>query len=405
MCKKTIASEFVSFGHPDKIADQISDAILDELLKQDAHTRAGIECLVKDNVVVLGGEIHTSAIIDYEAIVRDVFSNLPFPSNHHLSPSEIKIINLIGQQSKEIHNGVDKSEEIIGAGDQGFVVGFASNETDVFMPLGHHIAKVICNYVSTQTNKLWGWGPDTKSQVLVDYDTSGEATVTSILVSTMHQGNLESVRNEIKEDILSNKIGLSDYLYETYIKNNETLKIDVNPCGEWKTGGPVSDCGVTGRKIVVDQFGGYCNVGGGNIGGKDLTKIDRSAAYMSRYIAKNIVAAGLAKTAKVELSYMIGVPEPSSINIELTSSNAMFNKNNLEFMAEKIKDWVKANVDLTPYGIMKRFKGSLPRYYHISKNGHYGYSVDNDYSLSEIYPWEKLDLVHKMSIDLNIAPF
>lgn len=387
MCKRTIASEYVSFGHPDKIADQISDAILDEFLKVDKNVRTGIEVMVKDNIVVLGGEINSKATVDYDKIVRNVYSNLSFPTNHNLSPDNIKIINLIGKQSSEIHNGVDKSETEIGAGDQGFCVGFASNETEVFIPLGHYIAKKICNYVA----KMSECGPDTKSQVIVDYDDeTNETKVVSILVSTMHQNNLEDLRSQIKQIIVNNKMQMSDYIFEKYLKDKD-IKIDINPCGEWRIGGPVSDCGVTGRKIVVDQFGGYCNVGGGAFSGKESTKVDRSAAYMARYIAKNIVASGLANTAKVELSYMIGVCEPCGLNIELDT--------NCEFV-ERIKTWLYKNVDMTPYGIITRFNGSYPRYYNTAKMGHYGYIVDGDDLLETLFPWEKLDLVKKIEKDL-----
>ncbi|MDY4523654.1 MAG: methionine adenosyltransferase domain-containing protein, partial [Treponema sp.] len=175
----------------------------------------------------------------------------------------------------------------------------------------------------------------------------------------------------------------SQYIFDNYIKNNNDLVIDVNPCGEWRTGGPVSDCGVTGRKIVVDAYGGYCNVGGGAFSGKDLTKVDRSAAYMCRYLAKNIVATGICNTAKVELSYMIGIPEPSAINIELDINNDK---------SDKIIEWIKSHIDLTPKGIIERFEGFYPRYYNTAKNGHYGYNVDGNKELETLYPWEKIDI-------------
>lgn len=375
-CKnKVIASEYVSYGHPDKVADQISDAILDALLEQDPNTRAGIETMVKDNIVVLGGEINSNADVNYDKIVRNVYLTLPYPKNHGLYPENIKVINLLGQQSQEIHQGVDKSEDEIGAGDQGFCVGYASNETETFMPLGFYLAKKICQCVASMG--YLGFGPDTKSQVIVEYDDEEQGKVVSILVSTMHQGKLEETRNIIKNLILDNYIGLSEEEHNKYIKGQD-IKIDVNPCGEWRTGGSVSDCGVTGRKIVVDQYGGYANVGGGAFSGKDFTKIDRSAAYMARYIAKNIIAAGLADHAKVELSYMIGVPEPSSINIEL-------NRNQDKVCA--IKEFINDNVKLTPISFIKRFNGQLPRFKVLARNGHFG--VNEDY---EIYPWEKTDI-------------
>lgn len=380
MCKTVITCESVSYAHPDKIADAISDAILDEFLKQDSNAKTGIETLVKDNIVVLGGEVSSTATVNYEEVVRNVFKTLPFSESHHLSPSEIKIINLIGKQSTEIHNGVDKGKGIIGAGDQGFMVGYASNETYTYMPLGHYLAKKICQYIASLTPL---YGPDTKSQVTVEYDENNISTVKHILISTMHQNSLDNCRNDITKYIINNEINISQYIFDNYIKNNNDLVIDVNPCGEWRTGGPVSDCGVTGRKIVVDAYGGYCNVGGGAFSGKDLTKVDRSAAYMCRYLAKNIVATGICNTAKVELSYMIGIPEPSAINVELDINNDK---------ADKIIEWIKSHIDLTPKGIIERFEGFYPRYYNTAKNGHYGYNVDGNKELEKLYPWEKIDI-------------
>lgn len=383
MCKRTITSEYVSFGHPDKIADQISDAILDEYIKVDKNVRTGIEVLVKDNIVVLGGEINSVCSIDYDKVVRSVFKILNFPPNHNLNPENIKIVNLIGKQSTEIHSGVDKSETEIGAGDQGFCVGFASNETVTYMPLGHYLAKKICNHVC----RMKGCGPDTKSQVIVEYDDeTNTKKVVSVLVSTMHQIPLNEVREKVKKAILDNEVQMTEDIFSSFIKD-KNIKVDINPCGEWKIGGPVSDCGVTGRKIVVDQFGGYCNVGGGAFSGKEPTKVDRSAAYMARYIAKNIVASGIANTAKVELSYMIGVCEPCGLNIELDVNC---------HMVEEIKNWLKTNVDMTPYGIIKRFDAFYPRYYTTAKMGHYGYVVDNDDMLEKVFPWEKIDFANEL---------
>lgn len=390
MSKKIITSEFVSSGHPDKIADVIGDALLDEYLKVDKDTRAGIEVMVKDNVVVLGGEVTSLAKIDYDTIIRKIYDNYNFPSSHNLNGKDIKIVNLIGKQSTEIHSGVDKSDTEIGAGDQGFVVGFASNDTDVYMPLGHYLAKKICQYVSSQ--RKYELGPDTKAQVIIERDTeTNENTVKSILVSTMHQCDLETCRSFVKKAILFNNVGIETDLFIKYIAGKE-FKIDVNPCGSWQIGGPVSDCGVTGRKLVVDQYGGYCNIGGGNLSAKDYSKVDRSAAYMARYIAKNIVAANIANTAKVEISYMIGVCEPCSLNIELDTNKDKVNE---------IKEWIKENVDLTPYGIMQRMKYAYPRNEKVQYIGYYGYKVENDDNLSRMFPWEKLDLVEDLKVKFN----
>ena len=389
MCKKTITSEYVSYGHPDKIADQISDAILDAYLKKDKNCRTGIEVMVKDNVVVLGGEVNSTATINHEEIVRNVFKQMSFSAEHHLSPNEIKVINLIGKQSSEIHNGVDKENGVIGAGDQGFMVGYASNETDTFMPLGHYIAKKICVFVS-QMIPLYG--PDTKTQVTIEYDEDNNATLKHILVSTMHQDSIENCREYITKIVIENRMGINENIFNNYFKCNKDYVVDVNPCGEWRTGGPVSDCGVTGRKIVVDAYGGYCNVGGGAYSGKDSTKVDRSAAYMARYLAKNIVASGICNNAKVELAYMIGVPTPSAINIELDSNCQQ---------QEKIITWIRGNIDLTPKGIIERFNGSYPRYYNTAKNGHYGYDVNYNEELEKLYPWEKTDIATNIKLFLS----
>lgn len=376
---KLVVSEFVSYGHPDKIADQIADAILDAFLKKDENVRAGIEVMVKDNVVVLGGEINSNSSINYDSVVRNVFANLNFPANHHLTPNEIKIINLIGKQSEEIHSGVDK-DDTIGAGDQGFMVGYASNETSVYMPLGHYMAKTICNYVANRDS----WGPDTKSQVIVEYDENNKAVgIHSILVSTMHQCSLECVREGVELAIRNNFVGFDKNIYERFIKNKD-VKIDVNPCGSWQIGGPVSDCGVTGRKLVVDAYGGYCNIGGGNASGKEFSKVDRSAAYMARYLAKNIVASGFCDTARVTLSYMIGVAQPCSVEIDV-------NRN--EDKLPQLKKWLSNNVDMTPKGIIDRLGGKYPQFYETSRDGHFGFDKSSLYINKVARNWENLDLV------------
>ena len=383
---KTISSEYVSSGHPDKMADWISDAIVDACIKQDPNSRCGVEVLVKDNIVVLGGEIKTNAQnLNYDNIVRDVYSKLNFPENHNLDPSKIKILNLIGTQSSEISQGVDREDGEIGAGDQGHVWGYASNDTDVYMPLGHYIAKKIANYVSTQPNL----GPDTKSQVIVE-ELNETKHVSYILVSTMHQTlTVEEVRKQVQQMILTNEIGLSDCIFNKYI--NSSIKMDVNPCGSWNMGGPVSDAGVTGRKLVVDAYGGYARIGGGATSGKDMSKVDRSAQYACRWLAKNIVAAGVADTAEVGLSYAIGVVEPCSINIEL-------NKN--QELIPGILEYINKNIKLTPKAIMDRFNYSNPRYETIAIEGAYGYNETK--TVDSIYPWELLnfkdDLIKVLSL-------
>lgn len=386
---KIITSEFVSYGHPDKVADQISDALLDAYIEDDKNARVGIETMIKDNVVILGGEVKANARVDVEEVVRSAIDNVKYPNSHNLHGDDIKIINLIGKQSVEISNGVDKGLincDNIGAGDQGFVVGMASNETSVYLPLGVYIARQICQAIT----HLVGFGPDIKTQVTVDYN-GKKPRITTILVSTMHRDivEIDKVRDTLKKGIMTNSIAANTVFdsisYNDYIKDKD-ICIIVNPNGPWTVGGPISDCGVTGRKIVVDQYGGYCKVGGGAYSGKDMSKVDRSAAYMCRYLAKNIVDAGIAETAKVELSYIIGRPCPCAINVELEGE---MKSDVITNMANQIKMFINKRVDLTPSGIIRRFfpNGVQPIFYNTARNGHYGFSGDDYY-----YPWEKTDL-------------
>ena len=388
---KVITSEFVSYGHPDKVADQISDALLDAYIEGDNNTRAGIETMIKDNVVVLGGEVKSNAHVDVEDVVRSVMDNINYPKSHHLSGSEIKIINLIGKQSPEISRCVDKGQtecKSIGAGDQGFMVGMASNETNEYLPLGVYVARQICQSITY----MEGFGPDVKTQVTVDYN-GNTPKITAIVVSTMHSDKirLDVVRKTIKDGILNNDLAamnvMNQTIYNEYIKGKERdICFCINHNGTWNIGGSISDCGVTGRKIVVDQYGGYCKVGGGAYSGKDMSKVDRSAAYMCRYLAKNIVDAGLADTANVELSYVIGRPNPCAINIELEGERK---SDVIVDMANQIKMFINKKIDLTPSGIIRRFfpNGIRPIFYNTARNGHYGFNDDSEY-----YPWEKTDI-------------
>ena len=248
--KKTVICECVGNGHPDKVADQISDALLDAFLEKDPNTRAGIEVMVKDNIVVLGGEVKTTAQIDYEYVVRLAVSSVDYPANHHLDGNDMKVINLIGRQSPEISKSVDRADGVIGAGDQGFCVGFASNETKDYMPLGAYLARQLCKCADSIGHKYLG--PDIKSQVVVTYGEDGKPHVDSILVSAMHQCSLEECRAIIREYIMDNGMGISDNLFRHHILG-DSPEITLNPSGEWRIGGSISDCGMTNRKIVVDQ--------------------------------------------------------------------------------------------------------------------------------------------------------
>ena len=393
---KIVTSEYVSYGHPDKVADQVSDALLDDYLTLDSNTRAGIETMIKDNIVIVGGEVKTEATnVNIEQTVRNVLDLVNYPDSHKLHGNDIKIINLIGEQSQEISKGVDRDDcDCIGAGDQGFVVGFASNETNEYMPLGVYIARQICKGVTL----VDGLGPDVKTQVCVEYG-ARVPKIKSIVVSTMHSDafDIENVRRIIDNLIKTNRVGVNnvmdDEVFFRYIKD-KNIDYFINVNGTWVIGGPISDCGLTGRKIVVDQYGGYCNVGGGAFSGKDMSKVDRSGAYMCRYLAKNIVDAGLADEARVELSYVIGEPQPCAIKVELKNAHTTPIAN----LDKQIEMYIKEHVDLTPKGIIERFFpcGMKPVFFNTARNGHFGYN-DN----TALYPWEKLDLSDKLREYIN----
>lgn len=388
---KIVTSEYVSYGHPDKVADQVSDALLDDYLTLDSNTRAGIETMIKDNIIIVGGEVKTEATnVNIEQTVRNVLDLVNYPDSHKLHGNDIKIINLIGEQSQEISKGVDRDDcDCIGAGDQGFVVGFASNETNEYMPLGVYIARQICKGVTL----VDGLGPDVKTQVCVEYG-ARVPKIKSIVVSTMHSDafDIENVRGIIDNLIKTNRVGINnvmdDEVFFRYIKD-KNIDYFINVNGTWVIGGPISDCGLTGRKIVVDQYGGYCNVGGGAFSGKDMSKVDRSGAYMCRYLAKNIVDAGLADEARVELSYVIGEPQPCAIKVELKNAHTTPIAN----LDKQIEMYIKEHIDLTPKGIIERFFpcGMKPIFFNTARNGHFGYN-DN----TTLYPWEKLDLSDKL---------
>jgi S-adenosylmethionine synthetase len=362
---KLITTESVSKGHPDKVADQISDAILDALLEQDPDSKVAVETMVKDNAVILGGEVVTNAKIDYDAVVRNVIEEIGYVMpDHGFYHKNVTILNLIGKQSPEINKAVISDEEI-GAGDQGFMVGYATNETPNYMPIGMYLANQLIKVVEDS-----GYGPDTKSQVTIEEKSTGNR-VHTMLISTMHPGaNVEEVRENLTKSIIES--GFEGVDSET--------KIVINPAGSWLIGGPVSDCGLTGRKIVVDQYGPYCPIGGGAYSGKDSTKVDRSGAYLARYIAKNIVAAGLANKCKVEIAYMIGVAEPASLNIDTfghMSSEEEFS----------LTQRVREIFPMTPKRIINHFGLRRPIFAQTARYGHYGHAH---------LPWESTDMVERL---------
>lgn len=377
--KKLISTECVSYGHPDKMADQISDAILDAYVKVDPSAKVAVETMIKDNVVVLGGEVSCKDgnTINISEVVRDVMCTFPFSAEHNLSADNIKIINLIGRQSPEINGAVFKCDGEIGAGDQGLMLGYASNDTPNYMPLGMYLARRIVESVV----EIDGLGPDAKSQITIEEDEIGNKRVHTILISTMQSRDitLNMLKHRISESVLSNK---SNQIDEKIFKliDDKTI-IHINPAGEWNVGGPVSDCGITGRKIVVDQYGPYCAVGGGAFSSKDASKSDRSAAYLARYIAKNIVAAGIYNNCTVELAYAISMPKPISIRIDGGCKNDVDN--------EKLTNIVKEIFPMTPNQIIKKFDMRRPIYFELARFGHFGIIDENR-------KWEELDMVDKL---------
>lgn len=386
--KSLITSEYVSYGHADKVADQISDALLDAYIEEDENTRAKIETMVKDNIVVVSGWVQTNSYVDVEKVIRIAMENVGYPETHNLNGNDIKIINLIDKKTEEISIGDDKDDCDLNI-DQGFMVGFASNETNEFLPLGVYLAREICKGV----NMLYSLGPDVKTQVCVKYD-GGRPKVESITVSTMHSEEISvyEVRTLVKELIKRNRVRnehvMDDDIHNSFIANNSKIKFHINENGAWNIGGPMSDCGLTGRKIVVDQYGGYCNVGGGSFSGKDMSNLDRSAAYMCRYLAKNIVNTGLSDAAKVELTYDGSKDEPCTLNVELINP-----VNSLIGLKKNIEKFIIYNVDLTPKGIICKFFpcGIKPIFYNTARNGHFGYNDNDTY-----YPWERLDFSDKL---------
>ena len=369
---KLITTESVSFGHPDKIADQISDAVLDLFLTKDPNSKVAVETMVKNNHVIIGGEVKCSVFIpdsELNETILDVVRTFNFSEEHGFNVNQIKIQNLLSQQSPEINAAVDNGE-FVGAGDQGFMTGYATNETPNFMPIGMYVAKKLAIYITEETN----YGPDAKTQVTVEYDSDNKVVgIHTILISAMHPKttSLDSFRVIMGEAIKSNVMDLSDDIFN--LITDKTILL-LNPAGSWNVGGPVSDCGVTGRKIVVDQYGPYCPVGGGAFSGKDFSKIDRSGAYLCRYIAKNIVASGLADKVRVEIAYAIGIAEPISINVDTYSTGKISD--------EELIGLVFKLFPLTPQAIESHFDLKRPIYYELARYGHYGYSS---------LPWEKTD--------------
>ena len=377
MTNKTylMTSESVGEGHPDKMADQISDAILDAIIEQDKGCRVAVETLVKTGLVVLGGEITTTANVDYEAIARRTIKRIGYDKEElGFDDQSCEVLVAISKQSPDIAMGVDRSDEKEqGAGDQGLMFGYATNETKQLMPatiqLSHQLVK---KHADVRRSGELGWlRPDAKSQVTILFDNGKPKSIDTVVLSTQHDEDI--THKEIKDQVFQHII--QPVIPDNWIAPN--TKIFINPTGKFVIGGPVGDCGLTGRKIIVDTYGGMAKHGGGAFSGKDPSKVDRSAAYASRYVAKNIVAAGLADYCEIQVSYAIGVAKPTSISIN-TFGTGKLSEKELELL-------VKNHFDLRPKSLINALQLKRPIYQDTAAYGHFGRNGDN-------FTWEKTDL-------------
>ena len=372
MSQYLFTSESVSEGHPDKIADQISDAVLDEIIKQDPKARVACETYVKTGMALVGGEITTSAWVDIENLAREVICDIGYTSSEMgFDGRSCAVLNAIGKQSADINQGVDRESPLDqGAGDQGIMFGYATNETDVFMPAAITYAHRLMERQAQvrKSGKLDWLRPDAKSQLTFKYEDNNIVGIDAVVLSTQHSETIsqkdlhEGVMEEIIKPVLP-----AQWL-------SKDTKYFINPTGRFVIGGPMGDCGLTGRKIIVDTYGGAARHGGGAFSGKDPSKVDRSAAYAARYVAKNIVAAGLADRCEIQLSYAIGVAEPTSIMIETFGTGKVAN--------ELLVNLVREFFDLRPYGLIKMLDLIQPIYRQTAVYGHFG---------REQFPWEKID--------------
>lgn len=367
--KQLFTSEAVSIGHPDHVCDMISDSVLDACLAQDPDSRVACETMAKDDFVILSGEITTKAVVNVEQIAKDTIKNIGYT----YTP---RVLNLLSRQSPDIAQGVD----VGGAGDQGIMFGYANTETDEYMPLAITMAhELVMSATALRKSKDFKWaGPDMKSQVTLEYDEKKNARVHTMLMSVQHleEYNEKEFKLFIKEQIMD-KIAKKHNL-------NTDFKVLINPTGKFVIGGPEGDAGLTGRKIIVDTYGGYAPHGGGAFSGKDPTKVDRSAAYMARYLAKNIAASGVAKECLIQLSYAIGVKQPISIFVDCKGTNVVDE--------QKIIDTIYKNFDLSPLGIITKLDLKKPIYSQTCNGGHFGRRFIDEEKRIEC-TWEKLDSV------------
>jgi len=369
-----MTSESVGEGHPDKMADQISDAILDAIIEQDKGCRVAVETLVKTGLVVLAGEITTSAEVDYEAIARKTIKRIGYDNEAlGFDDQSCEVLSAISKQSPDIAMGVDREDQKQqGAGDQGLMFGYATNETKELMPatiqISHNLVK---QHSEVRKSGAIEWlRPDAKSQVTINFNNGTPDHIDTVVLSTQHDENIEM------QDIHD---GVLEHIIKPVLPSElvtEDTRYLINPTGNFIIGGPVGDCGLTGRKIIVDTYGGMARHGGGAFSGKDPSKVDRSAAYAARYVAKNVVAAGLADRCEIQVSYAIGVAKPTSVRIKTFDTN--------KISEEQIIALVNANFDLTPYGIMSMLDLLQPIYEKTAAYGHFGRS-------NEGFPWEEIN--------------
>ncbi len=367
-------SESVSEGHPDKMADQISDAILDAILTEDKHARVAVETLVKTGMAVIAGEVRTSTYIDLEDLVREVILDIGYnSSNVGFDGASCAVLNAIGKQSGDIAMGVDEADnKDLGAGDQGLMFGYATNETDVLMPAPIYYAhRLVEKQAALRKRGVLPWlRPDAKSQVTLRYENGLPVAVDAVVLSTQHEPDIQQsdLREAVLEEIIKPVLP-AEWLHEA-------TQYHINPTGQFIIGGPVGDCGLTGRKIIVDTYGGMARHGGGAFSGKDPSKVDRSAAYAGRYVAKNIVAAGLADRCEIQVSYAIGVSEPTSISLNTFGTGKISD--------DKIAELVREHFDLRPAGLIEMLDLRRPIYRATAAYGHFGRTEDS-------FSWEKTD--------------
>ena len=367
-------SESVAEGHPDKIADQISDAVLDALLTQDKRARVAVETLIKTGMVVIAGEVTTTAWVDLEALVRKTVLRIGYNSSElGFDGASCAVLNAIGKQSPDIAMGVDrKDEKLQGAGDQGLMFGYASDETASLMPAPIAYAhRLVQRQAAVRRSGKLAWlRPDAKSQITLRYEDDMPVGIDAVVLSTQHHPDvsLKKLTEGVMEEIIK------PVLPKRWI--DKQTRFHINPTGRFVIGGPVGDCGVTGRKIIVDTYGGFARHGGGAFSGKDPSKVDRSAAYAARYVAKNIVAAGLARRCEIQVSYAIGVAEPTSISVETFGTGTV--------SRERLTQLVREHFDLTPYGLREMLDLVRPIYEKTAAYGHFGREEPE-------FTWEKTD--------------